>query len=237
MLGVEVSSEPIEILMRKINTNIINGEKRRIIAINPEKIMMAQQKNQFKELLNSSDYQIPDGIGVSVASKILGGKIRWRITGIGMMEKLLSLANDNNYKVFFYGSKNSTLNLAMDNLKKQYPNLQIAGFINGYETDEHLILKKINESEANILFVALGSPKQELFIQNNMESLSPAIFQGIGGSVDVLSGGIKRAPAFFQRFGLEWLYRLINQPSRIKRQLALPKFLFKIIKEYKFKNK
>ncbi|KIL43004.1 WecB/TagA/CpsF family glycosyltransferase [Jeotgalibacillus campisalis] len=231
ILGVKVTALPIDTLLEDIERRIHSRDKGRIVAINPEKIMMAQKDGNLASLLNQSAYQIPDGVGVSIASKLLKGSIRWRITGVGMMENLLQLANEKNHKVFFYGAKEETVVKAIDKIQQSYPNLQVAGYINGYEKDEEVIVDRINEVKPDIVFVALGSPRQELFIDRNMSRMSAAIFQGVGGSFDVFSGNVKRAPYIFRKFGLEWLYRLISQPSRLKRQLALPKFLLLVLKE------
>lgn len=231
ILGIQVSTLNYEELINEIDEKIKKNEKSKIIAVNPEKIMMAQNDPNLRDLINSSTYQIPDGIGVVLASKLTKGNIRSRVTGIGMMEQLLELANRRSYKIFFYGAKEEVVKLARDNIHEKYPNIRISGYLNGYISDNDKIVEEINRECPNIIFVALGSPRQELWIKNNFERLNVQVFQGVGGSFDVFSGTVKRAPAIFQKFGLEWLYRLISQPSRIKRQLALPRFLLSVLKD------
>lgn len=233
ILGVQVNTESEGQLLGLIKSDIEAGRKSRIVAINPEKVMMASKDNELRLLLNESTYQIPDGIGISVASRLRGGTIRGRVTGIGMMDALLRLAHDNRYRIFMYGAKRETLDLAAENIQKKYPNLVLAGKLDGYVKDPEEIIRTVNEAKPHIIFVALGSPKQELFIRNNMERLDVNIFQGVGGSFDVYSGKVKRAPEAFQKTGTEWLFRLLSQPSRIKRQLALPQFILKAIRENK----
>ncbi|MGI2327696.1 WecB/TagA/CpsF family glycosyltransferase [Planococcus sp. YIM B11945] len=235
ILGVNVSEQSEEELLRLINDDIVHGRKSRIVAINPEKVMMASQDEQLKALLNESTYQIPDGIGISIASRICRGMVRGRVTGIGMMDGLLRLANQQRYRIFMYGAKQETLHLAAAAIQKKYPNLEISGLLDGYVQDRQQIIHSINAAQPHILFVALGSPKQELFIRENMGKLKVNIFQGVGGSFDVYSGQVKRAPEVFQKTGTEWLYRLLSQPSRIKRQMALPQFIFKVMREKKVK--
>lgn len=230
ILGVNVNMQSEEELMTMINEDIQNGRKSRIVAINPEKVMMASKNSELMGLLNESTYQIPDGVGISVASRLRGGKIRGRVTGIGMMDALLKLANEHGYRIFMYGAKKETVELAASSIQEKYPNLVIAGLLDGYEQDADKIARRINAAKPHILFVALGSPKQELFIRENMERLDVNIFQGVGGSFDVYSGTVKRAPEIFLKTGTEWLYRLASQPSRIKRQMALPHFLYKAIR-------
>ncbi|WP_017380222.1 WecB/TagA/CpsF family glycosyltransferase [Paenisporosarcina sp. TG-14] len=229
IMGVDVTTLNEQQLMSHIEDDIKRFQKVRIVAINPEKIMMAEQDLNLRQLLNESTYQIPDGIGVSIASKLSGGIVKGRVTGIGMMGNLLALANKNEWKIFMYGAKPEIVNQAAQNIQKKYPKLIISGTLDGYVNDTQLIMKTINEVQPHILFVALGSPKQELFIKNNMEQLHVNVFQGVGGSFDVFSGHVKRAPELFLKTGTEWLYRLIKQPSRIKRQWALPMFLAKVV--------
>lgn len=233
ILGINVSNQSQQELMWMIDGDIKENRKSRIVAINPEKVMMAAQDDSLKTLLNGSTYQIPDGVGIMIASRFRNGQVKERVTGIGMMEALLELANEKEYRIFMYGAKSETISQAAVMIQQRYPKLIISGKIDGYEKDQEKIIRTINEANPQILFVALGSPKQELFIRDNMERLNVNIFQGVGGSFDVFSGNVKRAPSFFLNTGTEWLYRLASQPSRIVRQMALPKFLIKAIREKK----
>lgn len=226
ILGVEVSPLSYEDLKRNIEGDIENNKKSFIVAINPEKILKARKDEYLKELLNNATYEIPDGIGVIYASKLRKGNIKTRITGIDSMEMLCKLSEEKKYKIFMYGAKEETIKKAKENLEIKFPNIQIVGTINGYEKDNNKIIKAINKSKADIVFVALGSPKQEYWITENMNKVNAKIFQGVGGSFDVFSGNIKRAPKWMQKIGLEWLYRLIKEPKRIFRQIKLVKFLW-----------
>ena len=239
ILGVDLSVTTYEDLKKNIEKDIKNNHKSFIVAINSEKIMKAREDNDLKELLNKADYQIPDGYGVIMASKIRKGNIRSRITGIDCMEMLCELSNEKHYKIFMYGAKKEIVETAKEKITEKYPNINIVGTMDGYEKDQNKIIKKINASKADIIFVALGSPKQELWITGNMDKLCPKIYQGVGGSFDVFSGNIKRAPKWMQNHGLEWLYRLIKEPKRIGRQLKLVKFIMLILfskKKEKKKN-
>ncbi len=210
--------------------------KSTIIAINPEKILKARKSKKLLNLLNEATYQIPDGIGVVIGSKLKKGQVKERITGIDTMLMLCDIACENDFRIFMYGSKEDTLNLAVNNLKKKYSKINIVGYINGYEKDETKVIETINKSGAQILFVALGSPKQEFWIKENFNKLNVNIFQGVGGSFDVISGNIKRAPAWMQRYGLEWFYRLVKEPKRIFRQVKLFKFIILLFMERGKKN-
>ena len=226
ILGVDVSPLSYEDLKKNIEKDIENNKKSFIVAINPEKILKARKDEKLKKLLNNATYEIPDGIGVIYASKLRKGNIKTRITGIDSMEMLCKLSEEKKYKIFMYGAKEETIKKAKENLEIKFPNIQIVGTINGYEKDNDKIISSINKSNADIVFVALGSPKQEYWITDNMDKVSAKIFQGVGGSFDVFSGNIKRAPKWMQKIGLEWLYRLIKEPKRIFRQIKLVKFLW-----------
>lgn len=236
VLGVSVTVCSDKELENSIVTDINHNKKSTIIAINPEKILNARKSKKLLNLLNESTYRIPDGIGVVIASKIKNGKVKKRITGIDTMLMICNLANKYGYKVFMYGAKEQALRLAIDNLRQTFPKINIVGCMNGYEKDDAKIIDAINKSKAQILFVALGSPKQEFWIKKNMERINANIFQGVGGSFDVISGNIKRAPKWMQKIGVEWLYRLIKEPKRIFRQTKLFKFIMLIFMERGRKN-
>lgn len=229
ILGVDVSSATYDELSAQLIQDIDQKKKSFIVAINPEKIMKANEDEDLKKLLNSATYQIPDGIGVIIASKIKGGAIRERVTGVDMMLKLCEVAEKNDKSVFLYGAKPGIADEAKVKLQEMYPALKIAGTLNGYEKDPQVIAETINQAKPDILFVALGSPAQENWILANKDQLYPFVYQGVGGSFDVISGRIERAPERYQKLGLEWLYRLMKEPWRIKRQLVLPKFLIKAV--------
>jgi N-acetylglucosaminyldiphosphoundecaprenol N-acetyl-beta-D-mannosaminyltransferase len=229
ILGVDVSTDNYDALTSKLLKKIDNREKAFIVAINPEKIIKAQEDPALMKLLNSADFQIPDGIGVILASKFKGGQIRERVTGIDMMLKLCETAAKHQKRIFLYGGKPGRADEAKVKLEEMYPGIQISGTLHGYEKDQQIVSQTINLSQADIIFVAMGSPAQENWIIANKDSLHPSVYQGVGGSFDVISGKIERAPESFQKLGLEWLYRLMKEPWRIKRQAVLPLFLIRAI--------
>ena len=229
-LGVNVSVMTYSEILDDLRMRIKDGKQSTVIAVNPEKVITANQNPLVKELINDSTYQIPDGIGMILASKIKGGELSERVTGIDMMEQLLRFAAEEDLGVFFYGAKEEIVSEAKRKIEDRFPSLNVAGYENGYVKDNEALVKKINDSGAQLLFVALGSPKQELWIKEHMSSLNVKVFQGVGGSFDVFSGKTKRAPAFFRKFGIEWLYRLLKEPKRLKRQMNLPIFLLKVLR-------
>ncbi len=229
-LGVDVSPLTYEGIIDELRERMTRGEQSTIIAVNPEKVMTAQDNATLKRLINESTFQIADGIGIILASKLKGGNITERVTGVDMMARLLAFARDEHHPIYMYGAKKEVLELAKANIERDYPGIVIAGSTDGYEQDEERLIRDIQESGAKMLFVALGSPKQELWIERNMSRLrNVQVFQGVGGSFDVFSGTVKRAPKMFRKTGTEWLYRLMTDPSRIKRQMNLPRFLIRIL--------
>ena len=228
-LGVNVITLNYDEIIKDIKKRMEEGLTSTIIAVNPEKVITASKDEQIKTLINEATYQIPDGVGILMASRLKGGRIQSRVTGVDMMERLLKFASDEGKKVFMYGAKEEVVATAKAKIEEKYPSIRITGYSNGYAKDQDELVRKINQSGAEIIFVALGSPRQELWIRDHMKDLNVKVYQGVGGSFDVFAGNVKRAPSFFRKAGLEWFYRLITDPKRFKRQLALPKFLLKII--------
>ena len=235
VLGINVNTENYDQLIPKVFERIETGEKSLIVAINPEKIIKAKNDQSLRKLLNEAEFQIPDGIGVILASKIQKGKITSRVTGVDMMMRLCEEAAKRQKPIFLYGGMPGVADKAAEKLKELYPNIIISGTQDGYEKDNSKVNAKINEAKPDILFVAMGSPKQENWINANRDSLHPTIYQGVGGSFDVLAGTVKRAPEAFQKVGMEWFYRLMKEPKRFKRQLALPLFLLEVARDKKKK--
>jgi len=228
--GVNVSPLSYEEILNDVEQRMERNEKSTIIAVNPEKVMAAEKDEQLRELINNSTYGIPDGVGILLASKLKKGSITSRVTGVDMMDRLLQFAAAKGYRVFMYGAKEEVVKTAKANIEAKYPGIIISGYENGYVQDAAVVVKKINEAKADLLFVAMGSPKQELWIREHMNEVSAKVFQGVGGSFDVFAGNVKRAPLFFRKLGLEWFYRLMKEPKRFKRQLALPQFLMRVIR-------
>jgi N-acetylglucosaminyldiphosphoundecaprenol N-acetyl-beta-D-mannosaminyltransferase len=204
-----------------------------ILAINPEKVMALLNDKALRETFQRAALLIPDGIGVVWAIRWLHGLKVLRVPGAELMPRLCERAARKGYGVFLFGSKEDVNREAAKKLQQKYPGLKIAGRANGYLNEEDMpgLIEQINASGAAILFVALGSPKQEQWIQKWCPELKVNICQGIGGTLDTIVGTVKRAPAVFCRLGLEWFYRLITNPQRIRRQIVLPLFAWRVIKE------
>lgn len=236
ILGFDVCNTNKEKLLSDVMTDFQENKKSIIININPEIVTQNYKNKELKELFNKQKYQIPDGIGIVYASKMKKGNIKKRITGIDFMLDICRESPPCDAKIFLYGSKPEIAEKAKHELEKQYPDINIVGTCDGY-TEEEIVIKKIKDSNANILFVGLGSPKQEEFIFRNKYKLSNIkIFMPVGGSFDVISDTLKRAPKWMIKANLEWLYRLLKQPQRIFRQLSIVKFIILVLLKNDYKE-
>ena len=226
ILGFDVCITSQENLINNIFNDFNNNIKNFIVNINPEIITRNYKNSKLKTIFNSQNYQIPDGVGIILASKLKKGKIKSRITGIDLMNDICKKFCNYNTPIFLYGSKEGISEKAKLELENLYPNVNIVGTCSGYEP-HNIVLDKINKSNAEILFVGLGSPKQENFIIDNFENLKNIkLFMPVGGSFDVISKSLNRAPNWMIKCNLEWLYRLFQEPKRFFRQLILIKFVF-----------
>lgn len=230
ILGFDVITYDVQDLLENIFKDYTKGEQLFIVNINPEIAVANYQNEEFKEKLNGQKYQIPDGSGIVWASKKKKGKIKERITGIDLMQKICDKSQAYSSRIFLYGGAERIAEKAKIELEKQFPKINIIGTENGYQSEEEIV-KRLQHTQVDILFVGIGSPKQENFILKYKEELKHInIFMPVGGSFDVISKTKKRAPKWMQKCNLEWLYRLVKEPKRIFRQLKLIKFMFLINK-------
>lgn len=233
VLGVSISKVTMREATSKVSEFVRSDKFHTIYTPNPEIIMLAKKDAAFHQILEEADLVVPDGIGVVIASKLKKGeRLPERVAGYDLVQNTMKEAVREGYKYYFFGSKPGISEEAAVKMRETYPGIEIVGTRNGYfkPEDEADIIADINASGANILLVALGAPKQEKWIEANkhlMPNVRVAI--GVGGSLDVMSGNVKRAPIAFQKLGLEWFYRLLKEPTRFKRMLVLPEFLIKVI--------
>lgn len=230
ILGKPVHLVDMEQAVAFLRQQAAYDSKQFVLAMNPEKIMKAREDSQLSNIIeNKATLLIADGVGLVVAGKIRGLPPIPRVTGVGLFERLVEAAADDGRSVFLYGAAEPAVVKAAQVLKQRHPGLCIAGIQHGYEKDAELIVQRIKESQPDFLFVALGSPGQEKWIARHLDQLPVKVAMGVGGTFDVLAGNVKRAPEWAQKFGLEWLLRLLKQPTRVKRMLNLPKFLLLVI--------
>jgi N-acetylglucosaminyldiphosphoundecaprenol N-acetyl-beta-D-mannosaminyltransferase len=185
------------------------------------------------QFIDSADLVVPDGIGIVLAARLLWGVRLRRVAGADLMQAICEVAPARGYRVFLYGSSPDANRRAAETLQARHPGITIAGREHGYLSAcemEHLVLK-INQADADILFVGLGSPRQELWIQENLTHLNVKVIQGIGGTLDTIAGTVRRAPRWMRESGLEWLFRLTRQPWRARRHLRLARFMTEVVAE------
>lgn len=238
ILGTPVDPLTREQVITRIIASISLRRKTFIVAINPEKIMKARQDRKLKAILNQAQLCIADGTGILLAGKILGRPIPTRITGIDLMVSLVELAAAKGYRLYILGGKPGVAAETAKIWQEEYSSLKIVGIQHGYynKEDEINIREKIIATRADLLFVALGSPSQEYWIVNNQDKVGVPICMGVGGSLDVVTGRLLRAPRWLQSLGLEWAYRLAKEPWRWRRMLVLPLYIWLVLKEKKKKN-
>lgn len=221
-----------------LKNNITNNEKMFIVTANPETFMKADTIREFDEALKSNNTTIvPDGIGVVKAANYIGIDLKERITGVEISYELLRIANEYEKSLYLLGASKEVIDLLVKKIEKEYPNINIVGYCDGYVEDKDNIFDEIKKLQPDITLVALGVPKQEILIFKHLDKFSKGIFVGVGGTFDVISGTVKRAPNLFIKLNLEWLYRIAGDKTRMKRFYdSNVKFIFEIKKLSK-KNK
>jgi N-acetylglucosaminyldiphosphoundecaprenol N-acetyl-beta-D-mannosaminyltransferase len=231
---VTLFNTPIDALtlqdtVQLVDSAIQNKKQLHHIAVNVAKIVHMQTDKQLYESVVSADVINADGLPLVWVSKLFGDPIPERVTGVDLMQSLVKLASEKGYRIFFFGAKEEVVSKVVQINSDQYSSAIIAGYRNGYfkEEDESLIANQIAESGANILFVAITSPKKENFLFRQKDVLKKVNFvMGVGGSFDVVAGVVKRAPVWMQRTGLEWLYRIIQEPGRMWKRYLVTNTLF-----------
>jgi len=235
ILGVKIDNLSLNEVLDKVEGFLESNKSHYIVTPNPEFLVKAQKDEEFKNILNQADLSIPDGVGLVFASLLLGERIKERIAGVDLMEAICKRAAKKNWPIFLFGAGEGVAEKTGDNLKGRYNGLQVK-VIQSFQNEsshsdffERFTLKGSDASQKNlncslphklpfILFVALGAPKQEKWINENLKKMpSIKLAIGVGGAFDFISGNIKRAPKFIRDLGLEWLWRLMIQPWRIKR--------------------
>lgn len=234
--GYDVDNLSMTETVDKIDRIIKKEQSIQHVVINVAKLVNSQKDELLRDSITSADIINIDGAGIIYGMKMLGLKPKERVAGIDLMQNLLELAGEKGYSVYFLGAKQDVLDKMVQKVKNKYPNIIFSGSRNGYwktDDEEKYIVDEISSLNPNLLFVGISSPKKELFIAKNKEKLNCNIIMGVGGSFDVIAGITKRAPEFMQKYGLEWLYRIYQEPRRMwKRYLVTnTKYILLIVKE------
>lgn len=241
--GIEVERLTFGQAVHKMKQLLHEGGGKMIATPNTEIAMAARKNIPLRHLINDADMVVPDGIGLIIGAKLRHLHLPERVTGYDLSMELLRIAEKEGYRLFLLGGRPSVAKKAMENLKEDFPALQVVGAQHGYfkgshngcpgHEEERAVLRDIRDSGADIVFVGLGFPKQEQFIHRFAKETGARLLIGNGGVIDVLAGEAKRAPEVFIKLHLEWFYRLLKNPSRWKRQLAIPQFLYYVIMDEK----
>lgn len=235
ILGVGIDRIDSQQALQQIGEFIENGEPHQIVTANAEIIYQASKNEKMRNVINAAQMVTADGSGVVWASRQLGQPLAQRVTGIDLVNSICQQSAKEKWKIYILGSAPGVAATAAVNIRNKFPGCNIIGTHHGYfnAKEEKQILAELEQLKPDVLFVALGAPKQEYWIADHIQKLGIPVAMGIGGSMDVLSGNVKRAPKWMQKMSLEWLYRLLIQPTRFKRVLALPQFMLAVKKQAK----
>ena len=217
ILGITIDPLTMKETVDAVEQYVLKKHPLHLMGVNADKINQCHEDEKIKKIVNESGIINADGASVVLASKFLGAPDPERVAGIDLMQNLLELSNKKGYSVYFFGAKEEILQDMLKIFEERYPALNVVGYRNGYFSpkDEKYIQEDIKEKKPNFVFVGITSPKKEYIIQSFMDNGINAVFMGVGGSFDVLSGHIKRAPLWMQNAHLEWLFRVANEPKRL----------------------
>ncbi len=225
ILGVDFDPVTMDEAVR-LGMAQLDGEGcRYAVTPNAEIVWLCRSTEGFADVLNGACLVLPDGIGVLYASRMLKRPLPERVSGVDFASGMMAAMAGTDKKLFLLGAKPGVAEAAAVRLTEQYPGLNVCGTHDGYFKDDGPVVEAVNASGADLVFVCLGAPKQELWMAEHCDQLSARLLVGLGGSLDVFSGQTKRAPVFWQKLGLEWLYRLLREPKRFGRVCRLPLFL------------
>ncbi len=234
ILGVRVHRITMGEALNEIARLVESGGEHYVVTVNPEFVMTARRWPGFRRVLNAADLSLPDGIGLVLASRFLGMPVPERVAGSDLVPRLAGIAAERGWGLFLLGAAPGVADRAADALRSRFPRLRIAGTFAGSPRPEHEgeILPLIQEAKPEILLVAYGAPAQEMWIARNLPRVHVPLAMGVGGVFDFLAGEKKRAPMWARRIGVEWLFRLAQEPRRWRRQLALPRFALLVAMEW-----
>ena len=233
VLGCRVDRVDMNGAIGRIEGLTRDGKAAHIVTLGAEMANLAYADASYRAAVNSADLVVADTIGIVLAAKLRGTPLRERVAGIDLFVRLCERAAALGYPVFLLGGEPGVASAAAGELQRRYPNLHIAGTHHGYfnDVDSPAVCTIVKSSDARLVFVGLGFPRQEHWIRANLARLGPAVCIGVGGSFDVLAGKLARAPQAWRNAGLEWLYRLVREPRRFRRQLALPAFAARAVRQ------
>ncbi|CDZ24143.1 WecB/TagA/CpsF family glycosyl transferase [[Clostridium] cellulosi] len=228
ILGIQYDNTTVAKAAKDIYEFACSNARGYVVTPNAEIAETCFKNKELKTAVENADFILPDGAGVIMASKILGRPLKCRVTGVDTAKELLLIMSKTRKRLYLLGAKPGVSERAAENISAMYPGIVIAGTHHGYFKDDEEVISLINNADPDIVFVALGYPRQEIFMYNNYKRVN-AVMMGIGGGVDIFAGEAKRAPDFFINHNLEWFYRLLKQPTRIGRMMKLPAYIIRAV--------
>lgn len=232
IFGVPFSKMSLKETVEYLTQAVLEKKPHQVITANPIMVMEARKSPEYLAIMKRSELIVPDGAGVVWAANYVGEPVAERVTGFELLHELLTVGEKHRWKVYLLGASPDIIQTAAEKLKLQYPLIEWVGVRDGYfgpEQDEEVIAD-IQEKQPDLLFIGRSADRQEPWIDRYKHRLKVPVMMGVGGSYDVISGKLKRAPKLFIRLRLEWFYRLLQEPWRYKRMLVLPKFAFSVIR-------
>lgn len=232
ILGIPVDRVTMDEALARIDGFVADGGPHLVVTADSSGIVAAQTDAFFKDLLLHADLVTPDSVGILWAAKRQGMPIEARVSGVDLVDALCARSADKGYRIFFLGAEPGVAEMAAERLRLRHPGCRIVGARHGYfppESDE-VVAREVAEAKPDILFVAMGIPRQEKFILATQEIIGAKVAMGVGGSLDVFSGRTRRAPRLFQRMKLEWLWRLMLNPRKYQKVRALPQFVWMVLR-------
>jgi N-acetylglucosaminyldiphosphoundecaprenol N-acetyl-beta-D-mannosaminyltransferase len=232
-LGVRVHNVDSEQALHLLDAFVREGRPHHVVTVNPEFVMEARRMPEFRDVLTRAHLALPDGVGLLLAARIQGTRLKERVTGVDTLARAAAMAARKGYRLFLLGAAPGIAEETARRLQQASPGLEIAGTYAGSPApeEEDEIVARIIAAAPDMLFVAYGAPRQDIWIARNLHRLNVPVAMGVGGAFDFIAGRAKRAPKWMQRAGLEWLHRLVREPWRWRRMLALPRFLIRVVAE------
>lgn len=236
VLGVRVDRVTTEQALHMMERFIAERRPHQVVTLNPEFVIKAQHNAEFRVTLEEADLALPDGAGLLWAARLLGRSLLERVTGSDIVPLIAEMSARQGYRLYLLGAAPGVAEKAAETLKRNYPGLQIVGAYAGSPdpAEEDGIIARIVAASPDFLFVAYGAPRQDLWIHRNLRRLGVPVCMGIGGTLDFIAGVAVRAPRWMRKVGLEWLHRLLRQPWRWRRMLALPQFTYLVMRQALF---
>ena len=228
VLGCPIAKITLEGTLRKIEQFVRSRKPHQIVVVNAAKLVLMDKDPELRRIVTTADLVAADGVPVVWASRFLGDPLPGRVNGTDLMDRLIEEAPGRGYRIFFFGATEEVVRKAVQVAQERAPGLQVAGFRNGYFSAEQEpeIVRQIRESKADILFVGFGTPRKEKWIRAHLKELGVPVCHGVGGSFDVLAGKVRRAPRWMQRWGLEWFFRLLQEPRRMWKRYLVTNTIF-----------